>query len=206
MGSKKVGRVSLQVLTDFVGVVAARSLVDLFPGIRLYIPKNKLSTDHPLVIGVGEENCQKIQKRFGGERIDIPRKVRVLSFRDRNKAIASSYKAGDRIADIALTHEVTESRIFQILKICGVAVQRKNKQKNTLRERNEKIVAACLNWQTPSAIARVHGLTETNVRNILSNNGIRIPRATTKSNSNGGLTGARTCRKQKPAPNPIKTI
>jgi len=124
--------IDIRYIANAVGEKIARLLVDTFPGATLYIPvpTRPLPDDHVL-LGLGEEAAKTVQEHFGGERLDIPCKYRPTTMRKRDEAIVSAYMAGNLIRDIALDHEISENRVYQILRLYGVNGQRSTVSRNS---------------------------------------------------------------------------
>jgi hypothetical protein len=58
-----------------LGIAAAKRVIDVFPGYRLFVPRRgPLPADHPLR-ALGDPLAEKMLAHFSGEHLDIPTKL-----------------------------------------------------------------------------------------------------------------------------------
>lgn len=105
----------LQDLVELIGLHATMQLVHAYGGVRLYVPKLALESDHTLIRLIGNDAAKKLQAMYGGEpHFDIPKAERALrAVRDadiRNRRLHTS------VRQLALEYHLTER---QIRTICG---------------------------------------------------------------------------------------
>lgn len=93
---------ALQDLVALIGLPPTMLIVEKHGGTRLYIPKNEMADDHPLIKLIGREAAEILQRNYGGEpHMDIPlalrqmRAVRNAEIRAKRQHTSSSKLARD---------------------------------------------------------------------------------------------------------------
>lgn len=105
------------VLRELVEVSSLRAtllIVEAYGGTRLYVPETMPAVPplHELARLVGLPEAQQISRRFGRDRLLIPKTPRALiAIRD---AQIRANPEGLRVADLARRHGLAERRIYQI--------------------------------------------------------------------------------------------
>jgi len=105
-------RKSLIPIVELCGFGAAQELVRKFPSVRIYIPK---SGSNAAVDQLSLETRLVICKFFGGETLDVPGSM----FSDNEsirKAAIEMRSEGKTVREIALHLELSERRVFSLLK------------------------------------------------------------------------------------------
>jgi hypothetical protein len=106
----------LQDIVAQIGLHPTMLLVQARGGVRLYVPKLEMDDGHYLVVLLGREPAEKLQKMYGGdEHFDIPKAERAL-LAVRNSKIRHARAAGASVSGLALEYHLTER---QIRTICG---------------------------------------------------------------------------------------
>lgn len=100
-------------IVDAVGVDAALRLVEVWGGVRVYVPQ-RITDDHALVSTLGRGLAETLAARFGGEALNIPRCLHALRA-VRNTRIRSERRQGDSPASLALRYGLTERQVYSIL-------------------------------------------------------------------------------------------
>lgn len=91
-------------LAEVIGVPAALALIEAFPGLRPYIPKQPTER---IIAVIGPEAAEKLARAWGGEYLKVPsaKPWRVTIYRGR----------GFSYADIALRVGLSEDGVWRIL-------------------------------------------------------------------------------------------
>ena len=105
---------SLKKIADVISLKDTLKLVHAYGGLRIFVPR-KLHVQHKLVILLGLEQAQRLSHHFGGKTLTVARAVQ-LSRHARNLEILRRYDAGANIPQLARENELTERRIYEILK------------------------------------------------------------------------------------------
>lgn len=100
-------------MVRLVGLPATLAIVRAYRGIQLYVP-SRFDPDHPLVKLAGHAAAAALIERYGGDKFDIPRAlIAIKAVRD--KRIRAERAAGATHARLAITYELTERQIRNIL-------------------------------------------------------------------------------------------
>lgn len=104
---------SIKEIADYVGEEGALTMLQAFPGIRLFIPK-KVPDGHVLIEKIGKALAEKLSVHFGGETLTIPRGAKVLRMA-RNKEIIKKYDAKMTVRELVGEYKLTERQVYTIL-------------------------------------------------------------------------------------------
>lgn len=106
---------SMAPIVAAVGFSASISMVHVYGGSRLYVPKpSHLNEHHHLAELLGLPLARKLAAALGGESIAIPMCQRVLE-RERTVGIVAAAASGVSAADIARKYLITDRAVRQIL-------------------------------------------------------------------------------------------
>lgn len=112
---------SMRDFARIVGLPAALGLVEKFGGVEFSVPKGKDNNQAGalrfamLVEVMGEDGADAFVREYGGEKIAIPRCLRVVR-RLRDRTIIAEYDSGQSIDALAIAHRLTTRQIEKILK------------------------------------------------------------------------------------------
>lgn len=103
-------------LSDAIGASAAMSVVRVFGGGRIYVPKpTALDDQHPLTVLLGRPLAVRLCDRLGGERFEVPRAAAV-EVRLRNDEIARRFLQGKSIRQIAIAFGISKSAVWNVIR------------------------------------------------------------------------------------------
>ena len=108
---------SVQELAEVVGDEKAAAIVDAFAGTSWTIPVEP-TLDHPWVEVVGLDDWIKLCFRCGGWRLRVPT-CEYTRLQRRNEELAKLRRQGKHITELVRRFQLTEARIYQILKEYG---------------------------------------------------------------------------------------
>jgi len=104
-------------LAEAIGLDAALILVRRWQGARIWIPARPTQEWIELL---GPEAAAALCRRYGLERIDVPRCVRLLRAA-RDRAIFAALESGQSANQAALAAGVTRRQIFNIKRAAGLS-------------------------------------------------------------------------------------
>lgn len=105
----------LDEIVEVVGDSAARSLVHVYPGSRVYVPTPaNLDQRHPIPALIGMALAMRLSARFGGEILVMPTPA-VFTTAARNAQILTLRKMGRTIGEIARQFQLNERQVWRIL-------------------------------------------------------------------------------------------
>lgn len=112
----------LRDIVDLIGLAKTMLLVEQYGGVRLYVPKLAVGSEHDLPSLIGMDATRKLQAMYGGEtHFDIP-KAEAAMRAVRNKHIRRQ-RAGNRpTASLAREFGLTERQIRSICNSNGPLV------------------------------------------------------------------------------------
>lgn len=103
-------------LIDTIGASAAMSVVRVFGGGRIYVPKSAaLDDQHPLTVLLGWPLAARLCDRLGGERFEVPRAAAV-EVRLRNEEIARRFGQGKSIRQLAIAFGISKSAVWNAIR------------------------------------------------------------------------------------------
>ncbi len=98
---------AMEPIIDAIGRSAALSLVHVYPGAELYIPKpDNLTEEHPLAAFLGMPLAKRLAERFGGDVLDVPVCHRMLDAARAAQVVAALH-AGVSVAEVTRRFGVT---------------------------------------------------------------------------------------------------
>ncbi len=103
----------LREIKDAIGVWGTVSLTAQHGGRPLYVPRS-ITPTHPLGELLGPESAQKLARRFGGDRIDVPMPDSLLRL-VRAERIRAARAQGETTRALAKTHNLSRRRILEII-------------------------------------------------------------------------------------------
>lgn len=104
----------LQEIAELIGLPGTLKLVEVYGGVRLYVPK-RMEQDHPLASLIGFDNAATLAATYGGElHFDIPRAV-AATRAARDRRIRDDRATGRTHRELALRYGLTERQIRNIL-------------------------------------------------------------------------------------------
>lgn len=103
----------LKDLVDIIGLPAVQRLVQHYGGVRVVVPE-KMHAHHPLARLLGLEVAERLSHHYARERIDVPKALGAI-LAVRNAVIARDNAQGVSARRLALMHNLTERRIWEIL-------------------------------------------------------------------------------------------
>ena len=105
---------SLQAIVELIGLPATLKLVEVYGGVRLWVPK-KFDPDHPLVKLLGHAHAAKLCETYGGdEHFDIPRALAAIRAA-RNARMRNDRSMGATHRELALRYGLIERQVRNIL-------------------------------------------------------------------------------------------
>lgn len=99
-------------ITELLGADVAAKLIRRYGGCRFSVPRVPRD-EHPLAELLGAEAAAKLIRRYGGCLIAVPKGTHSRDFRDR--AIRSSYRAGQSAAVLAREWQISERQVWRIV-------------------------------------------------------------------------------------------
>lgn len=103
-------------MTDTIGSSAAMSVVRVFGGGRIYVPKSVALDDrHPLAELLGRPLAVQLCDRLGGETFDVPRAAAV-EVRLRNAEIVRRFRAGSSVRQLALAFGLSRRIVWYVVR------------------------------------------------------------------------------------------
>ena len=103
----------LREISSVVGLPATARLIEVFGGVRLYVPK-QARPEHKIALLIGLEAAQRLSARFGNEELSIP-KARILRRSIRNLALLADHASGMSVRRLALKYDLCERTIWEII-------------------------------------------------------------------------------------------
>lgn len=101
------------VLVEAIGISAALSVVHVYAGTRLYIPRaENLDEVHPLARLLGHPLARRLADAMGGDYFSVPM-AQVLLEEERDRKIEARIEGGESAADIAQSYGLTERQIYE---------------------------------------------------------------------------------------------
>lgn len=103
----------LREVAEIAGIPAALRLAQAKGGTRVYVPR-RLPADHWLVEIIGMEAASALQRRYSGEKIDIP--LGIGGSMQNARAIArQALDGGASVAQAALAAGLTERGVYKLM-------------------------------------------------------------------------------------------
>lgn len=101
-----------QELVALIGFSAVIRLVELRPGIPMFVPKT-LHPEHGLIGAIGQKSAEALVKHYGGETITVPNCKRALC-KIRHRQIRQSRNDGYSQTEAALLYGITPRQVRNI--------------------------------------------------------------------------------------------
>lgn len=104
---------TLRDIVDMIGLPSTLKLVEKFPGVRVFVPRQKnLEADHHLVQLLGADAAEKLAAYFDGSEYPVPKAAAAL-IRLRDRKIQQ--RRGDSTAaELALEFGLTERHVYRV--------------------------------------------------------------------------------------------
>lgn len=100
-------------IADVIGLDDAIRLCEIWPGVRLFVPKN-VGAKHPIALAIGLVAAEKLAKRYGGETIFVP-KAEAWRRQQRNAQIVEEYSGGASGRELALKYGLHENYVYELI-------------------------------------------------------------------------------------------
>lgn len=102
-------------IASIIGDSAARSLVHVYPGSRLYVPMPaNLDPKHPIPALIGMILAMRLATRYGGDMLVMPTAAGI-ALRARNTQITTMHSMGRSAGEIARRFGLTERWVWRII-------------------------------------------------------------------------------------------
>lgn len=106
---------SMDVVVDAIGISATLSLVHVYAGTRIYLPKpGNLDEQHPIASLLGLELTRRLCTAVGGDQVVIPVCHKMLAER-RADEILRRWEDGESVPELATTYALSERAVYAIL-------------------------------------------------------------------------------------------
>lgn len=107
---------SMTPVVDAIGVSAALSLIHVYAGTRLYVPRaDNLGDEHPICRLLGRPLSVRLCHAVGGDYISVPVGRAILKA-ERDRQIVERAERGESQAEIARAYGVTERWVQDFLR------------------------------------------------------------------------------------------
>lgn len=117
-------RVLPQLLQDFerlIGLQATLALVQVYGGLRIYIPTPaRARPDHPIAKIIGHDNLLALANMYEAEAHFLLPKATHALLALRNARITTAYATVKTVRDLAIEYGLTERQIERIVAAAGV--------------------------------------------------------------------------------------
>lgn len=100
-------------IVQLVGDAAARTLVQVYRGGRIYVP-SRPNAKHPLSTLLGIHLARKLSEGYGGEFIEIPTGA-ALTLQARNDEILRLHRTGKTVQEIARQYQLGARYVWRII-------------------------------------------------------------------------------------------
>lgn len=98
-----------------VGDSAARTLVHVYPGARVYIPKpERLDASHPIATLIGVPLALRLCDEFGGALLVVPTPLAIRQA-GRDARIVQMWRSGKTARSLALHFGIDERSVYRII-------------------------------------------------------------------------------------------
>lgn len=102
----------LRTLAEMIGLPATLKLVETYPGVSIFVPKN-VEPEHKLATLLGLDQARALSAMYGGENhFEVPRAVRAVR-RLRDRALLADLQTMSQ-RDAALKYQLTERGVRKI--------------------------------------------------------------------------------------------